>query len=281
MANEKHDALDEAVEIVSAPLSMVGNITLGFAHALHALFDYIGEILILTFQTFLYIVGLRLSIRDILLQMSQLGVDSLVIVTLCLSFTGMVFSLIVGQQAALYGFGKEYIGTGVLYAMCKELGPVLGGLVMAGRAGAGMTSQIGSMQVTEQIDALRAMAISPVRYLVVPRFIAMAIMVPIIVFISTFAGVVMGYYPVHFDNVLHLSHTTYFNSVEQGLKPDLVNTLFQKSLIFGMIIAIVACIEGFRTRGGAEGVGVGVTKSVVIAMVLIFMADLFITKFYP
>jgi len=281
LSKGKHDAFDEAAEIVKAPLSVVGNITLGIARMFLSVFDYIGGIFILTFQSLLCIVGLRLSIRDILLQMSQLGVDSLLIVTLCLSFTGMVFSLIIGQQAAIYGFGKEYIGVGVVYAMCKELGPVLGGLIMAGRAGAGITSQIGSMQVTEQIDALKAMAVSPVRYLVVPRIIAMAVMVPVIIFISTFAGVAMGYYPAHFDPVLHLSSSTYFNSVENGLKPDLVNTLFQKSLFFGIIIAIVGCIEGFKTRGGAEGVGVSVTRAVVVSMVLIFFTDLLITKFYP
>ena len=137
------------------------------------------------------------------------------------------------------------------------------------------------MQVSEQIDALRAMAISPTRYLVVPRLIAMAVMVPIVVFIGTFAGVVLGYFPVHIEPALHVSQTTYFTAVEEGLKPDLVETLFQKSFIFGMIIAIIACIEGFRTRGGAEGVGVSVTRSVVISMVLIFFADLIITNFNP
>ena len=281
MTEKKHDAIDEAAEIVNMPLGAVGFLTIVLGKALHSVFDYIGRILIMIYQSTLYIIGLRVSGKDIILQMSQLGVDSLLIVTLCLGFTGMIFSLIIGQQAAEYGFGKQYIGQAVVYTMCKDLGPVLGGLIMAGRAGAGIASQIGSMQVTEQIDALRAMAINPIRYLVVPRLIAMAIMVPIVCFIGSFIGVVMGYYPIHYDPTLHASKTIYFTAVQEGLKPDLVETLFRKSLIFGIIIAIVGCIEGFKTRGGAEGVGISVTRAVVISMVIIFFADLLITKANP
>jgi phospholipid/cholesterol/gamma-HCH transport system permease protein len=278
LEKKDHEILDEAAELVRLPFSAVGHTTFAVTRLLHSLFDYTGRIFILTLHSLLQIVTLRVSIRDVVTQMSQLGVDSLLIVTLCLSFTGMIFALIIGQQVATYGIGKEFIGQAVVYTMCKDLGPVLGGLVIAGRAGAGITSQIGSMQVTEQIDALRAMAINPIRHLVVPRLIAMAIMVPVIIFIGTFVGVMLGYYPVHVDNVLHVSNATYFNAVEQGLDEELVQTLFQKSFVFGMIIALVACLEGFRTRGGAEGVGLSVTKSVVIAMVLIFLADLVITK---
>ena len=278
MAKREHEILEEAGDLVRLPFSAVGHFTLAVTRVLHAFFDYAGRILILALHTLIQIVTLRVSIKDVLTQMSQLGVDSLLIVTLCLSFTGMIFALLIGQQAANFGFGKEFIGNAVVYTMCKDLGPVLGGLIMAGRAGAGITSQIGSMQVTEQIDALRAMAINPIRYLVVPRVVAMAIMVPIIVFIGSFIGVMLGYYPVHVDNVLHVSSATYFDSVEQRLDEDLVRTLFQKAFIFGLIIALVACLEGFRTRGGAEGVGASVTRSVVIAMVLIFLADLILTK---
>ncbi len=276
-----HDVVDEAAEIVSAPLSIVGIVILTTARALHSFFDYTGRILVMAFQSLLQIITLRLSLRDILVQASQLGADSLLIVTLCLSFTGMIFALVIGQQAADLNFGKEYIGVAVVYTMCKDLGPVLGGLVMAGRAGAGITSQIGSMQVTEQIDALKAMAVNPIRYLVVPRLIAMAVMVPVVVFIGTFVGVMLGFLPINIDPVLHVSSTTYFDAVQNGLKNDLVDTLFTKAFIFGIIVALVSCIEGFDAKGGAEGVGVSVTRSVVISMVLIFLSDLIITKISP
>lgn len=281
MPKREHEILEEAGDLVRLPFSAVGHFTLAVTRVLHSFFEYTGRILILALHTLIQIITLRVSIRDVITQMSQLGVDSLLIVTLCLSFTGMIFALLIGQQAANFGFGKEFIGSAVVYTMCKDLGPVLGGLIIAGRAGAGITSQIGSMQVTEQIDALRAMAINPVRYLVVPRVVAMAIMVPVIVFIGSFAGVMLGYYPIHVDNVLHVSSATYFDSVEQRLDEDLVRTLFYKALIFGLIIALVACLEGFRTRGGAEGVGASVTRSVVTAMVLIFLADLILTKLNP
>jgi phospholipid/cholesterol/gamma-HCH transport system permease protein len=224
-----------------------------------------------------FIVTLRIPVGLTLQQMSHLGADSLFIVILCLGFTGMIFATILTQQALDLGFGSQYAGGAVVYAMAKDLAPVLGSLVMAGRVGAGIASEMGTMVVTEQVDALRALAIPPVRHLVVPRLIACAIMVPVVCFIGGFLGVWAGWLPTHLLPAAHLSYRTYIDSVFGILDHKLLVIAYKKSLIFGIIIALVSCLEGFGTSGGARGVGIAVTRAVVVGMVCIFIADLLLT----
>jgi phospholipid/cholesterol/gamma-HCH transport system permease protein len=241
-------------------------------------FDYIGRLVMLIGQTLWYIITLQIPVSQTLQQMAHLGSDSLFIVTLCVSFTGMILSYILAQQAIEIGFGTYYVGGAVVYAMAQDLVPVLGSLVLAGRVGAGIASEIGTMAVTEQIDALRALAVPPVRHLVVPRFIACAIMVPIICYIAGYCGVWAGWIPVHYwMPAAHISHRIYFDSVFAILDNKLLWIAFKKSLYFGIIVAVVSCLEGFSTKGGARGVGVTVTRAVVISMVCIFIADLALT----
>jgi phospholipid/cholesterol/gamma-HCH transport system permease protein len=270
-------------------LTVAGWITSAIIQPVLNLFDYTGRLLMLAAQAVYYIVTLRIPVSLTLLQMSHLGADSLLIVILCLGFTGMIFATIIAQQAVTLGFGSQYVGGAVVWAMAKDLGPVLGALVLAGRVGAGIASEIGTMVVTEQVDALRALAVPPVRHLVVPRLIACAVMIPAITFIAGFIGVWAGWLPLGYSQFLatwassagkpieHISHRMYFDSVFTLLKPDLLRTTFHKSLIFGVIISLVACQEGFATRGGARGVGVTVTRAVVISMVCVFIADLILT----
>lgn len=259
------------------PFALAGWIATAVVQPILNLFDYVGRMVALIVQALWYIVTLRIPVGLTIQQMAHLGTDSLFIVTLCLSFTGMILSYILAQQALDVGFGLEYAGGMVVYAMAKDLAPVLGGLVMAGRVGAGISSEIGTMVVTEQVDALRALAVPPVRHLVVPRLIACAAMVPAIVYIAGFVGVWAGWLPVHLWPLAHVSYRTYFDSVYAILDAKLLWTAARKSLYFGIIIALVACQEGFATRGGAGGVGVTVTRAVVISMVCIFIADLLLT----
>jgi len=209
--------------------------------------------------------------------MSHLGTDSLFIVVLCLGFTGMILATILTQQALELGFGTQYIGGAVVYSMAKDLVPVLGSLVMAGRVGAGIASEIGTMVVTEQVDALRAFAVPPVRHLVVPRLIACALMVPAVCYIAGFIGVWAGWIPCHLMPGARVSYRLYFDSVFTILDEKLLWTTWRKSFYFGIIIAVVSCLEGFSTRGGARGVGITVTRAVVISMICIFIADLLLT----
>jgi phospholipid/cholesterol/gamma-HCH transport system permease protein len=259
------------------PFAIAGWIATAIIQPIVNLFDYVGRMLMLTVQALWYIVTLRIPVGLTIQQMAHLGTDSLFIVVLCLGFTGMILAFILAQQALEVGFGLEYAGGMVVYAMAKDLAPVLGGLVMAGRVGAGIASEIGTMVVTEQVDALRALAVPPVRHLVVPRLIACAAMVPAVVYIAGFIGVWAGWIPLHFWPMCHLSYSAYFDSVFGMLKAKLLWTAARKSLYFGIIIALVACQEGFATRGGARGVGVAVTRAVVVSMVCIFIADLILT----
>jgi phospholipid/cholesterol/gamma-HCH transport system permease protein len=270
-------APSEAAEILLMPFTLAGWVTTAILQPILNLFDYVGQILMMTGSALWFIVTLRIPVGLTVQQMSHLGTDSLFIVTLCLGFTGMIFATILTQQALDFGFGTEYAGSAVVYAMAKDLAPVLGSLVMAGRVGAGIASEIGTMVVTEQGDALRALAVPPVRHLVVPRLIACAIMVPAIVFIGGYVGVWAGWIPTHLMPAAHLSYRTYFDSVFGQFDHKLLWTTFRKSFIFGIIIALVSCHEGFATSGGARGVGVAVTRAVVVSMVCIFIADLILT----
>jgi phospholipid/cholesterol/gamma-HCH transport system permease protein len=269
--------------IVQWPITVAGRIADAVLRPVLNLFDYVGRLVILVAQTLWYIVTLRIPVGLTIQQMAHLGTDSLFIVTLCICFTGMILATILTQQAVNMGFGSQYVGGAVVFAMAKDLVPVLACLVIAGRVGAGIASEIGTMVVTEQIDALRALAVPPVRHLVVPRLIACAVMVPAICYISGFIGVwagwlpVSGNFPVPSLEAAHISYRTYFDSVFNILEYKLLRIAFKKSLYFGMIIAVVACLEGFATRGGARGVGVTVTRAVVISMVCIFIADLLLT----
>jgi phospholipid/cholesterol/gamma-HCH transport system permease protein len=272
------NAQKESTPILMWPFVVAGRAFEILMEPVLNLFDYIGRVVLLILQTLWYIVTLRIPFGQTVQQMAHLGSDSLFIVTLCISFTGMILSYILAQQAIEVGFGTYYVGSGVVYAMAQDLVPVLGSLVLAGRVGAGIASEIGSMAVTEQIDALRALAVPPVRHLVVPRFIACAIMVPVICYIAGYCGVWAGWIPVHYWlPAAHISHRIYFDSVFATLDNKLLWIAYKKSLYFGIIIAVVSCLEGFATKGGARGVGITVTRAVVISMVGIFIADLILT----
>jgi phospholipid/cholesterol/gamma-HCH transport system permease protein len=266
-----------AREIASAPFIVVGEISISSAQVILDTMDFLGQIIIFFGHSMFYIFtgGMRLS--TILHQMAFLGIDSIFIVLLCLGFTGVTLATILAQQIESLSYGQELIGGAMLWSMGKELAPVLSALIIAGRAGAGIASEIGTMKVTDQLDALRASAVPPIRYLVVPRLIALVVMVPIITFFAAVIGVISGYIAVHYISPMHISYMTYFDSVQAFFEMDIVRSLLKKSLMFGAIIALVGCIRGFETKGGASGVGRSVTSSVVTCMVLIFLADLMIT----
>jgi phospholipid/cholesterol/gamma-HCH transport system permease protein len=278
MDKEHKDKIEEAAkDIAFAPLVISGEIFITFLQMVIDIFDFIGQFLIYLFRSFVYIFTGGMRIGTIVTQMSFLGVDSLPIVILCLGFTGITLASILAQQIEELSYGQELIGGAMSWSMAKELAPVLASLIIAGRAGAGITSEIGTMKVTDQIDALRASAIPPIRYLVVPRLVACLIMVPVICLFATIVGTASGYIAVHYMSPLHISYSTYFDSVKNFFEMDLARILLKKSLIFGAIIAIVGCIKGFDAHGGASGVGKAVTSSVVTSMIMIFFADVLIT----
>ena len=253
------------------------NITKTIGMRFQNLFLYIGGVTLLFIKTLLGTFTPPLKVRHILQQMLKTGVDSLPIVFLTSMFTGVVLALQSAYQMQRIS-AQIYIASLVALSITRELGPVLTGLVVAGRVGASITAELGTMKVTEQIDALETLATNPVKYLVVPRFLALLIMLPLLTLyadcIGIFGGYIVGVFKLHLSPSIYMSMTT--NALQ--LK-DIFTGLF-KSGVFAIIISITACYEGFRTTGGAEGVGRSTTSSVVIAFILIITADCFFTALF-
>ncbi len=212
---------------------------------------------------------------DILAQMDSLGVGSLSIVILTGVFTGMVLAL--QSSATLDAFGaRPYVGRLVCISMVRELGPVLTALMVTGRVGSSMAAELGSMVVTQQIDALRVLGSDPVRKLVAPRVAAAMIMVPVLTVLSDTLGIFGGALISIFS--LKLTWTFYWRSVAGALVlNDLIMGL-SKPVAFGFLLSSVGCYMGLSTRGGSLGVGTATTRSVVVGSVLILCTDFFMTK---
>jgi phospholipid/cholesterol/gamma-HCH transport system permease protein len=213
--------------------------------------------------------------REILNQMDALGVQSLSIVVLTGMFTGMVLTL--QSAASLDAFGaRHYVGRLVSVSMVRELGPVLTALMVTGRVGSGMAAELGSMVVTQQIDALRVLGSDPIRKLVAPRMAAGMIMVPILTVISDTLGIFGG--ALMAVGSLGLSWTFYWRSVLNSLVVNDVIMGMAKPVVFGFITTTVGCYMGLSTTGGTRGVGISTTRSVVVASVTILTTDFFMTK---
>jgi len=257
---------------------MKNNITKGIMGRLNSSLFYTGGLTVLFIRTMFWSFTPPFKFKQILHQMQKVGVDSLPIVFLTSFFTGMVLALQSAYQMQRIS-AEIYIASLVALSITRELGPVLTGLVVAGRVGAAITAELGTMKVTEQIDALETLATNPVKYLVAPRLIALLIMLPLLTLYADCIGIFGGYIIGVFK--LHISPSIYMNMTINPLHlKDVFAGLF-KSGIFAIIITIVACYEGFNTEGGAEGVGRSTTRSVVTAFILIIAADcLFTALFY-
>ncbi len=213
-------------------------------------------------------------IRNTFEQMEFVGIGSLVIVLVTGLFTGMVFA--VQLYIALSMFGAAGLtGATVGLSLARELSPVFCALMVTGRVGSAMAATVGTMRVTEQIDALEAMAVDPVHYLVVPRVIAAVVMMPLLVLVFDAIGIT-GSYLVGVK-LLHLDPGLFLNKLYWFVDPDDVWKGMIKGSVFGFIFAVVGCSKGYHTTGGADGVGRATTNAVVIASVLILIADYFLS----
>ena len=214
---------------------------------------------------------------DIFIQMDIIGFGSLPIVILTGFFTGAVMALQMSKALAQYGaVGKT--GEVVAISLVRELGPVLTSLMVAGRNSSGMASELGSMKVTEQIDAMRALGTDPSRKLVTPRLIATAVVLPLLTIIADFLGLFGGFLIA--VGLLKMTPAQYWNSAWQAL---VYSDIFQgliKPLAFAFVVALVGCYYGMTTTGGTQGVGRSTTQAVVVASVWIFVLDFFITRFF-
>ena len=215
---------------------------------------------------------------DIALQMDTIGVGSLAIISITGFFSGAVMALQMSKALSTYGqVGKT--GQLVSLTLVRELGPVLTALMVAGRNASGIASELGSMKVTEQIDAMRALGTDPVQKLVTPRLIATAVMLPLLTIIADFVGMFGGV--IIAKIFLGLPAKQYWTSVWQSLTwgTDVAQGLL-KPFVFAIVIAMIGCYYGLRTTGGTQGVGRSTTQAVVAATVLIFILDLLITKLF-
>lgn len=211
----------------------------------------------------------------LLTQIERIGIESLNIVMLTGTFSGMVFAL-----QSYIGFsrigGQQFIGSVVALGMARELGPVLTGLMVTGRACSAIAAELGTMRVTEQIDALVTLRINTFSYLIVPRICASILVLPCLSLFATFCGVVGGYIVTTY--VLHLNGEQYITNIQQLVELHDIASGLIKSCFFGFILAWVGCYKGYYAQQGARGVGRATTQAVVLASILILIANYFLTK---
>lgn len=241
----------------------IGRITLNF-------FEEFGEISGLFWNIIKNLTSIPKSRKIILDQMENIGVNSLPLVLIIAVFTGAVAAWQAAYQ--LKGIAPlSFLGATTSRAIITELGPVLTGIVIAGRVGASIAAELGTMKVTEQIDALEIMAISPVRYLAMPRFLAAVLMMPVLVIFANVIAV-MGAYIVS-NYFLGVSFSVFFTSVKRFFEfSDLIAGLV-KTIFFGGVTALLGCHIGFKTEGGAEGVGLSTIRSFVMSSAMILILD--------
>jgi phospholipid/cholesterol/gamma-HCH transport system permease protein len=210
-------------------------------------------------------------------QLFHLGVKSLTITNLTLLFTGMVLALQTAYSLATYG-GQAFVGDIVALSVVRELGPVLTALMVAGRVGAGVTAELGSMAVTEQVDAMRALAANPVKKLVVPRVGALVIVLPMLtalsITVALFGGLLMAMLEIGQSRLYFMNHVLLSLTV-----PDIISGV-GKTVFFAFFIGIIACYNGLHASGGADGVGKATTSTVVMSSISVIVSDFFLTKLF-
>jgi len=229
----------------------------------------LGGLCILFFRFLCSLKDIPRSLRLIVEQLYVIGVKSLPLIVVISIFIGAVAAWQAAYQFKFIGAPLRYLGQAVGKAVVIELAPVLSALVFAGRVGAGIAAEIGTMRVTEQIDALDSMGISPVRYLVLPRVLACFFMVPMLVVFANFIAIIGGLVVSVLG--VNVSSETFLNGFRDSFKvSDFINGL-TKAAVFGLLVGLVGCYQGFKTEGGAQGVGLATTTSVVISCVLILV----------
>lgn len=251
-------------------VNKLGRVVLAFFRSAGSLGIFAGE-------TIYHCLTPPLYFKALLRQLIEIGFYSLPVVALTTLFSGMVIAL--QTYSGFSQFSAEgAVSLVVLVAVTRELAPVMAGLMVAGRIGAAMAAEIGTMRVTEQIDALSTLSTNPIKYLIVPRVIAGVIMLPILVLIGDVIGICGGY--MIGVSKLDFNATTYLVSTWEYLKPmDLISGL-TKAAVFGFIITLLGCYNGFNSKGGAQGVGQATTNAVVSSSILILIFNYILTEVF-
>ncbi len=240
-------------------------------------FTEIGGINILLVRTVGLILRGEIRWKSTVDQMFKIGVTSLPLVFLTSLFTGMVLALQSAYQLRLFT-AQQFTADLVALSICRELGPVLTAMVVAGRVGASIAAELGTMKVTEQIDALKSLAMNPIEYLAVPRFLAAIMMLFVLTIYADIIGMLGGYLVSVFKLGIS-SHEYIKRSVDSLMVKDVMTGLI-KAFFFGGIISIVGCFYGFNTKDGAEGVGRATTYAVVVALIAVIASDVLFTAIF-
>ena len=233
-----------------------------------------GQVIIMLFQTIRYIVTGQIDWRESIRQSYIIGVGSFVVVGLTAIFTGLAMSLQISRELVAFG-GDTAIGGVVSLALIREIGPITAGVMVAGRVGSSIAAELTTMAITEQIDALRVMRIDPVQFLVVPRFVAGMMMMPVLSIYAMLLGLLAGIQIAH--SAANLPYETFLESVKQTILDRDFSVHFTKSWINATIVIIFSCAIGLNTRGGAEDVGIATTRSIVWTMIMIFICNYLVT----
>jgi phospholipid/cholesterol/gamma-HCH transport system permease protein len=249
---------------------MFGSVMFGLKDGVVSLVEEVGRVLILLGRTLLWLFRPPFRVEEFLRQLDFIGVQSVLLITFTGAFTGMVSALQGYNGMHRYG-AESMVGATVALALSRELGPVLAALMVVSRVGSAITAELGSMRNTQQIDALSSMAVEPIQYLVVPRIVAATLVLPVLALIFSFSGMV-GAFMVSVRN-LGIDDGTLMAGVRYYLDLHDVTHGMLKSVVFGLIISLLACYHGFYATGGARGVGNATTRAVVISSVLILVSD--------
>ena len=239
-------------------------------------FEWFGDLGIFCARMARSLFARPFEFREFVRQLDAIGSKSLPLVALAGAATGVVLSLQTRDSLTRFG-AKSMLPAVIVFSLIRESGPVITGLVVSGRVGAGIGAELGSMKVTEQIDAMEASAVDPYKYLVATRVLACILMLPLLTLAADFCGVVMGWVantlaePISFRFFLHTASRR--SRSDDFLPPTL------KTAVFGSIIGVVACFQGMRTKGGTEGVGRAATSSVVLASLFVILADVVLVRF--
>jgi phospholipid/cholesterol/gamma-HCH transport system permease protein len=262
-----------SVESAAAPVrwlifERIGNASLQF-------FEEVGRFFYILHSTIQWSFRRPFDLQQWIKQMVRVGVDSMPVVGLTAMFTGMVLALQTYRGFERF-HAESFVGSVVSLSLTRELGPVLAALMIAGRIGSSLAAELGTMRVTEQIDAMYAMAVEPIHYLVVPRVGATTLMLPPLVAIANGIGILGGFAVAVY--LMGANPVVYWEKTFQYLDLNDVFSGLIKAAVFGLILSVTGCTKGFFTTGGAEGVGRSTTAAVVMASVVILVSDFFLTK---
>ncbi|NJD68597.1 MAG: ABC transporter permease [candidate division NC10 bacterium] len=241
------------------------------------LLELLGGLSQLTYDTVSCAFRPPFTFRELVRQADHIGVQSISIAGVAAVFTGLVLALQTAYGLSRFG-AKGYVGIIVSLSMVRELGPVLTALLVGGRVGSGITAELGSMRVTEQIDAMRAMGANPVKKLVVPRVLSTMLVLPLLTVMADILGILGGMVISRYE--FQIDYQLYYNTVTRNLTPADILSGLGKTVGFGFIIAIVGCYKGLETVGGTEGLGRATTATVVTSAIAVIISDFFLTKFF-